>query len=73
LGLIVALIARKRWLSLAGLAIGTAGIVIGAVFRLSALTAISILVGGALMLIQIPLGVRHDLRTMKEMQPKQKP
>ena len=67
------MIVRKRWLSLTGLAIATVGIVLGAVFQSRMLAGISILVGGALALIQIPFGVRRDMRVLKEMQTKPKP
>ena len=67
------MIVRKRWLSLTGLAIATVGIVLGAVFQSRMLAGISILVGGVLALIQIPFGVRRDMRVLKEMQTKPKP
>ncbi|TMF43354.1 MAG: hypothetical protein E6I23_10790 [Chloroflexi bacterium] len=73
MGLILAMIVKKRWLALSGLVIATTGIVLGAVFQSRTLAGISILIGGALMLIQIPFGVRRDIRVLKEMQTKPKP
>ena len=48
------MIVKKRWLALSGLVIATTGIVLGAVFQSRTLAGISILIGGALTLIQIP-------------------
>jgi hypothetical protein len=72
-GLLLSMIFRRRWLSLTGLGLCLAGVLLGDTFRIGWLAPASILVGGGLMLAQIPLGVRHDLRTMKGVGPEQKP
>jgi hypothetical protein len=72
-GFLVSLVVRKRWLSLAGLGIATAGIILGSLLKSGWLAGASILIGGALCLLQIPSGIRHDLRVMKGTEYKQKP
>ena len=72
-GILLSLIVRKRWLSLAGISLCLIGVVAGSstgsVWLGGGLGAI----GVALMLIQIPIGVRHDLRALKDSQPKRSP
>jgi len=73
LGFIASLVVRKRWLSLAGLAIGTLGIILGSWFKNAWLAGASILIAGALGLMQIPFAVRHDLRAIKGADDQQNP
>ena len=65
MGFLVSLVVRKRWLSLAGLGVLLLGIVLGPLFRSGWLTGALFLIGLALMLLQIPFGLRYDMRVMK--------
>jgi len=73
LGFIASLVVRKRWFSLAGLFIGTLGIILGSLLKNAWVAGASILIAGALALIQIPLAVRHDLRAIKSADDHQNP
>jgi hypothetical protein len=64
-GILVSLVVRKRWLSLAGLGVLFLGIVLGPIFHSRWLTGALFLTGIALMLLQIPFGLRYDMRVMK--------
>jgi len=66
LGFLVSLVVRKRWLTLAALAILAVGLVLGSVFHLGWLALAALVIGSALGLIQIPIGLRRDLRMIQE-------
>jgi hypothetical protein len=66
---LVSLVVRKRWLSLAGLGALLLGIVLGPLFRNAWLSGALFVIGIALMLLQIPVGLRYDMRVMKGTEP----
>ena len=69
MGLLLSMVVRKRWLSLAGLGVLVLGIVLGPLFRNGWLSGALLVIGLALMLLQIPVGLRHDMRVMKGTEP----
>lgn len=57
----MSLFIRKRWLSLIGLAVLLAGVLLGQRFNAGWLALGALVLGLALLVIQIPIGVRSDL------------
>ena len=69
IGFLLSLILRRRWLSLAGLAVCFAAVPVGFLTSSNVITAGLIGIGGLLLLAQVVVSLRRNIRALREGQP----